>query len=81
MKVALCSEPVVEKNRPYALIVDAPTGTTEKDGGLSAILAQQNENNEFHVIAYANRGLVKHEKNYTPFFTRNDGRSLGDGSF
>jgi hypothetical protein len=70
LKVALCSEPVVDfprKNRPYALIVDASTGNAEKDGGLSAILAQQNEKNEFHVIAYASRGLVKHEKNYTPF--------------
>ena len=70
LKTALITEPVVDyprKNRPYSLIVDASTGTTEVAGGLGAILSQTDENGEERVIAYASRQLLKHEKNYTPF--------------
>jgi len=66
----LCSEPVVDyprKNRPYSLITDAALGDDKNDGGLGAILTQQNEKGEHCVIAYASRKLQKHEKNYTPF--------------
>jgi len=70
LKTALCSEPVVaypRKDRPYSLIVDAATGNAEQEGGMGAILCQQDEKNNYRVIAYASRALVKHEKNYTPF--------------
>ena len=70
LKQALLSEPIVDyprKNRPYSLIVDASTGTSEVAGGLGAILTQTDENNDERVIAYASRQLLKHEKNYTPF--------------
>ena len=65
LKTALISEPVVDyprKNRPYSLIVDASTGTTEIAGGLGAILSQTDENGEERVIADASRQLLKHEK-------------------
>ena len=66
----LCSEPVVDyprRNRPYSLITDAALGDDKNEGGLGAILTQQNEKGEHCVIAYASRKLQKHEKNYTPF--------------
>ena len=70
LKTALCSEPVIaypRKDRPYALIVDAATGNGTSEGGIGAILCQQDESKNYCVIAYASRALVKHEKNYTPF--------------
>ena len=70
LKSALCSEPVVaypRKDRPYALIVDAATGNGTSEGGVGAILCQQDKQGNYCVIAYASRALVKHEKNYTPF--------------
>ena len=66
----LCSEPVVDyprKDRPYSLITDAALGDEKNEGGLGAILTQQNQKGEHCVIAYASRKLQKHEKNYTPF--------------
>ena len=70
LKSALCSEPVVaypRKDRPYSLIVDAATGNGTSEGGIGAILCQQDAKGHYCVIAYASRALVKHEKNYTPF--------------
>ena len=70
LQSALISEPIVaypRKDRPYALIVDASTGSDDTQGGFGAILCQQDAKNRFHVIAYASRKLAKHEKNYTPF--------------
>ena len=69
LKSALLTEPIVDfprRNRPYSLIVDAASGDKEKDGGLGAILCQTNELGEMKVIAYASRGLQKHEKKITP---------------
>jgi hypothetical protein len=70
---ALCSEPVVNyscNNRPYALIVDASSGNNKNEGGLGAVLCQDDEKGELHVIAYASRSLSKHEKNYAPFLLK-----------
>jgi hypothetical protein len=70
LQTILCSEPVLafpRRNRPYALITDAALGDDKNDGGLGAILAQQDDQDNYRVIAYASRKLLKHEKNYTPF--------------
>ena len=70
LKSSLCSEPVVaypRKDRPYSLIVDAATGNGTSEGGVGAILCQQDAKEKYCVIAYASRALIKHEKNYTPF--------------
>ena len=37
---------------------------------MGAILTQTDEKGENHVIAYASRKLVMHEKNYTPFLLK-----------
>ena len=70
LRSALISEPIVaypRKDRPYALIVDASTGGEGFEGGMGAILCQQDKGGNFHVIAYGSRGLQAHEKNYTPY--------------
>ena len=70
LRQALISEPVVaypRRNRPYSLIVDAATGGEGIEGGMGAILCQTDEQGRMRAIAYASRGLQKHEKNYTPF--------------
>jgi hypothetical protein len=70
LRSALCSEPVVNyprKNHPYALIVDAATGSMGNKGGLGSVLCQADDKGKLHVIAYASRALSKHKKNYTPF--------------
>ena len=70
LRSALISEPIVSyprKDRPYSLIVDASTGGEGFEGGFGAILCQQDKGGNFHVIAYASRGLQTHEKNYTPY--------------
>ncbi len=54
------------KDRPYALIIDAATGSAGNESGIGAVLCQSHEG-ALHVIAYASRALSKHEKNYTPF--------------
>jgi len=71
-EILLRSRPLLlhwpEKNHPgKRLITDAALGDDKNDGGLGAILTQQNEKGEHCVIAYASRKLQKHEKNYTPF--------------
>ena len=68
----LLSEPVMaypQRDQPYALITDAACGYSDqkKPGGLGAILTQIDSNGEHHVLAYASRKLLQHERNYTPF--------------
>jgi hypothetical protein len=53
-------------DRTYALIVDASTGTDQIEGGMGAILCQIDKKGKFHVISYASKQLIKHEKNYSP---------------
>ena len=70
LKNILCSEPVLafpKKGRKYCLFVDAATGDEHHPGGLGAVLMQQDEKGVFHVISYASRSLIAHEKNYSPF--------------
>ena len=70
LKNAHISEPIVDyprKHRPYSLIVDASTGTSEANGGLGAMRCQTDEEGEQRVIGYASSQLLKHEKNYTLF--------------
>jgi hypothetical protein len=65
LKFALVSEPIVDyprKDRPYFLIVDALTRTTDIAGGLGAILTQTDENGNKREIAYASSQLLKQEK-------------------
>ena len=70
LRKALSSDPVVHyprKDRTYALITDASTGTETIPGGMGAILTQMDEEGKFYVIAYGSKQLAAHEKNYSPF--------------
>ncbi len=71
----LCAEPVMaypRYDRTYALIVDASTGTDQKEGGMGAILCQIDKNGKFHALSYASKQLIKHERNYSPFLLEMD---------
>ena len=70
LKTALTSSPIIafpRHDRQYALITDAACGDDVHPGGMGAILTQLDKDQNFFVIAYASRKLLKHEKNYTPF--------------
>ena len=70
LQLALTSDPVVaypRSDRQYALIVDASTGSATSEGGLGAILAQIDSQNQFHVISYGSRQLIDQEKNNSPY--------------
>ena len=68
----LCTAPILaypKQGLTYHLYVDASLGTVEdttERGGLGAMLCQDQDGVR-RVIAYASRGLEKHERNYTPF--------------
>ena len=69
LKNLLCSGPIVTYPNmalPFILSVDAAAGDKDNEGGLGAILSQI-QNGQEKVIAYASRGLIKHEKNYSPY--------------
>ncbi len=66
----LTSEPVMafpKSDRQYALITDAATGTVDTPGVLGAILAQVDQEGNFHAISFASRQLKDHKVNYSPF--------------
>ena len=69
LKAALCSNPVVchpVQDGEWHLTTDASQGDAEHPGGLGAVLTQIVKEDE-RVIAYASRGLKKHERNYSAF--------------
>ena len=70
LKLMLTSDPVVaypRSDRHYAIIVNASTGSATTEGGLGIILAQVNQNKQFHVISNGSRQLVDDKKNYLPY--------------
>lgn len=69
LKTALCQEPIVafpRRDTEFTLQTDASQGERGKAGGLGAVLLQE-QDGEMKVIAYASRGLLDHEKNYSAF--------------
>ena len=70
LQTKLCSEPILSyprRDRHYCLITDAALGDENNSGGFGAILTQIDKTGDYHVISYASRKLVTHEKNYAPF--------------
>jgi hypothetical protein len=64
---ALILKPIVDyprKHRPYSLILDTSTGTSEMNGGLGHALPNRSRGRR-KSNSYASRQLLKHEKNYT----------------
>ena len=55
------------RNGKYHLYVDAAAGDDVNTGGLGAVLWQEQPSGAKKVVAYASRGLVKHEGNYPPY--------------
>jgi kynurenine formamidase len=60
---------VVNPNREgrFILQTDALTGTAAAAGGMGAVLLQDQKDKTERVVAYASRGLKKHEVNYLAF--------------
>src|SRR5579871_5784267 len=61
LKQKLCSAPILihpDFSKPFILYTDA------SKLGLGAILTQEDNNKEEHIICYASRGLCPHEENY-----------------
>ena len=69
LKKRLCTKPVLsfpKRDTPYILRTDACMGNEKQCGGLGACLMQFDEEKACQrVIAYASRGLKKHELNYS----------------
>ena len=62
MKSQLIKNPVLrypDMTKPFLLMTDA------SGYALGAVLAQQDDGEKDHAIAYASRGLKRHEKNYS----------------
>ena len=70
MKEAICAKPVLKypsRVGKYHLFVDAAVGDADNEGGLGAVLMQEDEHGEKHPISFASRRVVAHEANYPAF--------------
>jgi hypothetical protein len=70
IKEMLHSRPLLKYPRrdgTFHLFVDAALGDDVNEGGLGAMLMQDQPNGHKHPVGYASRRLVKHEKNYPTF--------------
>ena len=70
IKAMICKEPVLQyptRDGKYHLFTDAAQGDDQNEGGLGACLMQEDKEGIKKAVAFASRGLVKHEKNYPAF--------------
>jgi hypothetical protein len=84
LKNLLVSEPVMafpSVNRQYTLITDAATSPANIAGGLSAILMQKDQFDNFYAISYAFRQLKDHRKKLLSIPRQICCCSMGDGYF
>lgn len=68
LKEILSSEPVLtlpRKDRQYILYTDGAQGDATDDGGMGAMLVQEDPEGEEYAIGYASRALKKNEANYS----------------
>ena len=68
LRTLLSSEPVLTlptKNRQYILYTDGAQGDPTSDGGMGAMLVQQDTEGVEHAIGFASRALKKNEANYS----------------
>jgi hypothetical protein len=55
------------RNGKYHLYTDGALGDASNEGGLGAVLYQEDAEGRKHPVGYASRRLIKHEKNYPAF--------------
>jgi transposase InsO family protein/ribonuclease HI len=70
LRQAIISEPILRfhsRTGKYHLFTDAAQGDEENEGGLGAVLMQEDERGQKRPVGYASRRLQKHEKNYPAF--------------
>ena len=70
IKSAICAHPILKfptRLGKFHLFVDAALGDAENEGGLGAVLMQEDANFKKHPVAYASRRLLAQEANYTAF--------------
>jgi hypothetical protein len=67
---AITSTPILAYHNPhgkYHLYTDAAVGDANNEGGLGAMLMQEDKDGAKRPVGYASRRLQKHEKNYPAF--------------
>ena len=70
LRTAITGRPVLAFPNPrgqYHLYVDAALGDEVNEGGLGAVLMQEDSQGRQHPVGYASRRLADHEKNYPAF--------------
>ena len=70
LRSAICERPILKypsRSGKFHLFVDAAVGDAVNDGGLGAVLMQDNEQGTKMPVAYASRRLLAHEANYPAF--------------
>ena len=68
LKETLSSEPVLtlpRKDRQYILYTDGAQGDASSEGGMGAMLVQEDSKGVEHAIGFASRALKKNEANYS----------------
>ena len=70
IKSSICAAPILKypsRVGKFHLFVDAALGDQSNEGGLGAVLMQEDEHAVKRPIAYASRRLLSHEANYPAF--------------
>jgi predicted aspartyl protease len=84
LKTEICTRPVLaypNATGQFHLYVDASLGDENHEGGLGAVLEQDQPDGSKRPVAYASRRLIKHEKNYPAFLAEMQAAVYGMETF